>query len=288
VPGAVALSVATAALVLGARRLHPLCPGALLAAALGVAVSTSGALVVGPVVGTVTLPQLAASPGAVLASLHAALVALPWQLAPALAAPAAAMALAGFVESASVSRRFARADGAHWSGNAELASEGAAGLLAAIAGGALPVGGSFSRTTLARTLGARSRAAGAVTGVVTCAFLLTPGATAILAPLPRAVLATMVLLAVAPLLRPAHSLTAFHSEDDGGAHAASPSSASFFDGARWTAIVAWATCGATLAAEPRLELGLAFGLAVALAPAAVRAALRAIRAVAAPKVLRAQ
>jgi len=253
-PHAAALSLATVALVLGARRLHPLCPGALLAAALGVGAQLSGAFgALGPVVGPVTLPDLAG------ASRVAALTALPWPLAPSLAAPAVAMAVAGFVESASVSRRFARADGTPWSGNAELASEGAAGLFATLGGGALPVGGSFSRTTLARTLGARSRTAGAVTGVVACAFLATPGAaSAALAPLPRAVLAALVTLAVAPLLLPPPSMQLQAFSHDVPADT------------RIAALTAWATTVATFAAQQRLEYGLLAGVLFAALPAAWR------------------
>ena len=253
-PQAAALSLATVALVLGARRLHPLCPGALLAAALGVGAQLSGAFgALGPVVGPVTLPDLAG------ASRAAALAALPWPLAPSLAGPAVAMAVAGFIESASVSRRFARADGTPWSGTAELASEGAAGLFATLGGGALPVGGSFSRTTLARTLGARSRTAGAITGVVACAFLATPGAaSAALAPLPRAVLAALVTLAVAPLLLPPPSMQLQAFSRDVPADT------------RVAALTAWVTTAATFAAQQRLEYGLLAGVLFAALPAAWR------------------
>jgi SulP family sulfate permease len=151
------------------------------------------------------LPTRALHAGAVQAGLPALLhpAALPWHLLPALAPAGAAIAVAGFAEAAAVSARFAAEDGERWDCNRELLSQGAANLAAGAFGG-YPVGGSLSRTSLARTAGAATQRAHAITGAAVLAFL--PAGAALLAALPRAVLGGLVAVAMMPLMRPASTL----------------------------------------------------------------------------------
>lgn len=139
------------------------------------------------------------------------------------------IAVAGFSEAAAIGRRFAEEDGERWDASQELMAQGAANVAAGLFGG-LPVGGSFTRSSLNRVLGARSRLAGAVTGVAVILFL-TVGAN-VLAFLPKAVLGGLVVGAVIPLLKPVKSR------------------------------VAWMTFAVTMFVSPRLELGLLAGLII--------------------------
>ena len=128
---------------------------------------------------------------------------LPWHLLPSLAPAGVAVALAGFAEAAAIARRVASDDGEEWDCNRELLSQGAANLAVAAFGG-LPVAGSLSRTSLARTAGGTSQLAHAVTGIVVLAFL--PAGAALLSWLPRAVLGGLVAAAMAPLMMPSPAL----------------------------------------------------------------------------------
>ena len=183
-PDALLFSAATVLLVLGARRIHPLVPGVLIAT-LG-AVLASRLLGYGaPVLGTLPegLPPLS--------------LALPYAAAPSLALAAAVIALAGFSEAASIARTYAARERQRWSPDREFISQGVANLAAGVSGG-FPVGGSFSRSSIAYMAGAKTRWSGAVTGVAVLAFL--PFAN-FLAPLPIAVLSALVMTAVAGLVR---------------------------------------------------------------------------------------
>lgn len=228
-PAAAAMSIATIALVLGGRRLHPLFPGVLVAvmAAIGVA-DVAG--YDGELIGTipVTAPPFSTD--------------LPWGRLPELLVPGAIIALVGFAEPASIARRFAAEDRARWSADREFVSQGAANVAAAFSGG-FPVGGSFSRSSLNRLAGGRTRWAGAVTGLVVLAALPFTGA---LSGLPRAVLAAIVIASVIPLLRfvPLGRLWA-------------PSRPGF--------LVAASTFAATLLSEPRVERGVMVGVGMSIA-----------------------
>ncbi len=244
VPGCIAVAAATMACLLGGRRLHPLFPGALLATALGCVASAAG-LPVGATVGAVsaTLPSLI-DPRT-----------LPWHLLPQLACSGVAIAVAGFAESAAISARFASEDGdAPWDGSRELVAHGVSNLLVAAVGG-FPVSGSLSRTSLARTAGATSQRAHAVTGIAVVAFL--PLGAALLATLPRAALGGLVTCAMMPLMAPPPAMRL----------RALAQRASRVDFA-----LGWATMLASLACSPRLERGLLVGLALWASVAVWRAA----------------
>lgn len=148
-------------------------------------------------------------------------------------------------------------------------SEGVAGIAAGLAGG-FPVGGSFSRSSLARAVGGRSRLTGIFSGVAAIAFLLSPAAVGLIQHLPRAVLGALVANAMFPLTRPPIPFTALGDALAGGLGALfSPSAAG---AAKWGVVVLWASCALTLAVEPRMEIGLGLGLVLAFLPQALRAA----------------
>jgi SulP family sulfate permease len=116
---------------------------------------------------------------------------------PLLLVPGLVIALVGFAEAASIARMFAVRDRQHWKPDRDFMSQGAANLAAAVSGG-IPVGGSFSRSSLGRMLGAKTARSGAITGLTVLLFL--PFAS-VLAPLPSAVLSALVISAVIPLVR---------------------------------------------------------------------------------------
>jgi SulP family sulfate permease len=262
--GTMATGAATAACLIFGRKVHPLFPGAVLACVAGCAAAAAG-LPVGPVVGSVQagLPHLVN------------FGALPWHLAPVLAPAALAIAAAGFAEPAAVGSRFAledaRLEGTSasnaWSANRELLSQGLANLGVALFGG-FPVGGSLSRSSLARAAGGRSQRAHVVTGLCVLAFL--PAGAAALSLLPRAALGALTAVALAPLLKPPPALTPRLQFSASGGKLARARSAR----AAGAAALGWVTAAATLAAAPRLELGLGAGLALAGVLAALRAASR--------------
>jgi SulP family sulfate permease len=226
---AILLAAMSLALVAGARRIHPLLPGALLAVVLGVVLST-------------VISYTGATVGSFEPGLPPFSLDLPWYAVPALLLPGAVIALLGFAEPASIARRYATQERRAWDPNREFVSQGVANFVAAISG-AFPVGGSFSRTALNRLAGARSQWSAAITSLVVIAFLPV---SSILAPLPVAVLAGVIIGSVAPLI----------------------DIASFRDHwrlARVQALVGLATFVATLALAPHVELGLLVGLGAAVA-----------------------
>ncbi len=224
---AVWIALATVAIVLAGRRIHQLFPGVLLALIAGIILSELIEYT-GQVVGDVPngLPPL---------SLSFSLDNL-WRLL----IPGAVIALLGFAEVAAISRTFATQDRERWDPNREFVSQGVANLAAAVSGG-FPVGGSFSRSSIARVAGANTRWAGAITGFAVLAFL--PFAS-VISPLPRAVLAAIVIVAVLRLVRLVTMVRLV--------------------GKTWgQGFVAWVTFLATLALSPRIELGVVVGVALA-------------------------
>jgi SulP family sulfate permease len=183
-PEALGLSLVTILLMSGSRKIHPAIPGVLLASVVGwgysVAIGYSGSVV-----------------GEVPVSRGELAVSLPWRSLPSLILPGVVIAMVGFADAASVSQTYATRERRPWDPNREFISQGVANLAAGLVGG-FPVGGSFSRTSLAHLAGARTRWAGFVAGLAVLLFL--PFAS-VLAPLPRAVLAAVVISAVAKLFR---------------------------------------------------------------------------------------
>jgi SulP family sulfate permease len=224
---AVGLATMTVVLILGGRKLHPLTPGVLLAVAGGMVYSVLTGYR-GSVVGDVPvgLPPLTLD--------------LPWSYLPVLVLPGAVIALVGFAEAASISRMFASEDREYWDADKEFVGQGVANLAAGFTGG-FPVGGSFSRSSLNRLAGAGSRWSGLVTGAAVIVFL--PFAD-LLAPLPTAVLAGIVIAAVYSLFRPRGLFELWSLS-------------------RPQALVAWATFVFTLALAPHVESAVLLGILLA-------------------------
>lgn len=181
---AIAVALAVSAVLLASRRLHPLFPGVLLAVAAAILYSKLAGYS-GPKLGTVHagLPPLTRS--------------LPLGDLSRLLVPAFVIALLGFAEASSIARTYAALERKRWDANREFVSQGVANL-AAGAFGAFPVGASFSRSALNRLAGARTNMSGLVTGLAVFAFLPLGF---LLGPLPQAVLAATVIVAVVPLIR---------------------------------------------------------------------------------------
>lgn len=226
---AVALTVMTMVVSLGARRIHPLLPGALLAAVLGIVFSVRLGYS-GPVVGEVSAQLPPVSGG------------IPWGLGPGLLLPGVVIALVGFAESAAIAQAFASRERARWNPDQEFLSQGVANLAAGIFSG-FPVGGSFSRSSLNHLSGATTRWSGAFTGL---AVLLILPFTSLLAPLPKAVLSGVVIAAVAGLVRPRQLIGLWRLS-------------------RVQAMVAWATFALCLLLSPRVEQAVLLGVLISLA-----------------------
>jgi sulfate permease, SulP family len=224
---AVAAAVAVAIVV--GRRVHRLFPGVLVAMGLAItygAVTDYGGAVVGDVAGG--LPALSLD--------------LPWASLPALMVPAAVIAVVGFAEPAAIARRYATLERRRWNPSRELVSQGVANLASALGGG-FPVGGSFSRSALLRDAGARTRLAGAISGVVVLAILPFTG---LLSELPVSVLGAIIIIAVVELInvRPLHDYRRY---------------------ARMQFIVAALTLVLTLALAPHVERAVMAGVGLAVA-----------------------
>jgi SulP family sulfate permease len=157
------------------------------------------------------------------------------------------IALVGFAEAASISRVFATEERQRWSADREFISQGLANVAGAVAG-AFPVGGSFSRSSLNRLAGARTRWSGLVTGIVVLAFL--PFAD-VLETLPRAVLGGVVIAAVLGLIQPRKLFGLARASTGDG-------------------VVALGTFAATLAMAPRVDRAVLVGIMLALAVRARR------------------
>ncbi|MDH5804302.1 MAG: SulP family inorganic anion transporter, partial [Gemmatimonadota bacterium] len=110
--------------------------------------------------------------------------------------PAFVIALVGFAEPAAIARTYAVQDRSKWDPNKEFVSQGMANIASGLFAG-FPVGGSFSRTSVNRISGGKTRWSGAITGFTVLAFL--PFAS-VLSTLPRAVLAAIVISAVTKLI----------------------------------------------------------------------------------------
>lgn len=226
-PGALLLSAITLVVMLGGRRLHSLFPGVALAVLIGLGYTwfvSEGALTVGD---TNPIPE----------GLPSISFDLPWSDLGALAVGGLIIALVGFAEPASIARLFANEDKTIWNANRELAASGIANVTAAMSG-AFPVGGSFSRSSVNRLAGARTRWSGGVTGIVVLAFL---SFASVLDDLPQAVLGAIVVGAVLGLVKPRALLELWQES-------------------RVEAALAWITFVATLALTPAVQWAVMLGV----------------------------
>lgn len=181
---AIVLSVITATLLVVGPRMHRLVPAVLIAVGFGIAYS-----------------EVSSYSGATVGSISAGLPPfsfdLPWSELPTLLIPGTVIALLGFAEAASIARTYAAVERKAWDPDREFLGQGAANVAAAFSGG-FPVGASFSRSALNRLAGARTSFSAIVTGLAVLLFL--PFAS-ILSPLPQAILATTVIVAVVGLVK---------------------------------------------------------------------------------------
>jgi len=223
----ITIAVVTGLIIFYGRRIHPLFPGVLVAVALALAAS-------------VFFGFTGETVGAIPRGLPRPTLDLPWSSLPYLLLPGAVIALVGFAEAVAISRTYAAQDREPWDPNREFISQGVANVVSAASGG-FPVGGSFSRTSLAKLSGARTRWAGAIAGLLVLAFLPVAD---VLAALPRATLAGIVIVAIAPLVR-------------------MPTLVRLIRVTWGQSVVAWGTFVATLALSPRIDIAVTIGIALA-------------------------
>jgi SulP family sulfate permease len=225
---AIGVSVLTAALILAGRKVHPVFPGVLVAVIAGVLIGHLTGYPSELLVGDIPerLPPISFS--------------LPWSQVPSLIVPGIIIAMVGFAEPTAIARTMAARDRERWDASQELISQGVANLASGLSGG-FPVGGSFSRSSVNRMAGARTRWSGAITGVTVLAFM--PFAD-VLAELPRAVLGAIVVVAVAGLIKIPEMIRLIRIS--------------------WgQAAVAWGTALATLVLSPRVDLAVLLGVLMA-------------------------
>ncbi len=185
---ALAIGIGGIMLLASMRRWLPTWPGALIAVGLATLAVTAFNLedhhvnVVGDIPGR--LPQLSV-PGAGFDHLG--------EMMP----TALAITMLGFVESIAIAKVFAQRNRYTIKPNRELVALGACTVAAGLSNG-YPVSGSFSRTAVNAASGARTQLAGVLSaGVVALTLVvLTP----LFRPLPHAVLASVVIMAVAGLV----------------------------------------------------------------------------------------
>jgi len=225
---ALVVGALSAAVLLGARRVSPLFPGALVAVVAGIVWSRLVSYD-GDVVGRIVV-ELRAPSGVSFADVLSLLV------------PALVIAVVGFAEPASIARRYAAMDRQPWDSNKEFVGQGLANLASGAAGG-FPVGGSFSRTSLNRISGARSRWSGFLTGLLVLAVLPFVD---VLSALPVAVLSGLVIGAVVSLIDVRTPLR-------------------FWRWSKPQLVVGLVTTVSTLVLAPRVERGVLLGVAAALA-----------------------
>ena len=183
-PTAIAIGVAMVVLMLVGRRISPLFPGAFVGAAGALLLATFG---------VVTVVEVGSVPN----GLPTPSLALPWSQTPSLLIFGAVIALVGFAEAASIARKYASEDRETWDPDREFVGQGLANVASGVLQG-YPAGGSFSRSSLNRLSGARSRWSGVLAGVVVLALM--PVAS-VLSELPQAALAGLIIAAVLPLIR---------------------------------------------------------------------------------------
>ncbi len=218
------ISGVTIFLIIVGKYIHKLFPGALLVLVAGSMYSHLSDYK-GPVVGEIPtgIPNLGFG--------------LPWGSVDELFLSGIVIALIGFAEPASISRIFASQENQRWSANREFVSQGLANVASAFSG-ALPVGGSFSRSSLNKLSGAQSKWSGLVTGIVVCVFL--PFAN-VLDRLPEATLGAVVVAAVLGLIRPKKLLFSIRDSTSEG-------------------LITWVTFIATLTLSPHVERGVLVGI----------------------------
>jgi SulP family sulfate permease len=228
-PVTAAFGIVSVLVLLGLRRAWPWLPGALVVSVVAIGVSAAiGYELRGAVVGD--LPPGLPVPAWPTIDVAAAVALLPSMLL---------IALISFIEVTSSARVIAARTGVAWNVNQELVGQGLAKLASGVFG-AFPVSGSFSRSALNLSAGARTAWASIVSAaLVGVALVFAAGS---LHHLPTAVLAALIVSAVGGLLTPRELLRGWQ-------------------GSRADASIAWITLVATLLSAPRIHYGLLAGLA---------------------------
>ena len=227
VAGSIVYGAVSFAVMVGIRRLHPLVPGAIVAVA-----------------GSIIVSRLTGFDGIVLGRVDTAFptpsLDLPWGDSLPLIVAAGVIALVGFAEPSAIARHYATAERRRWDPSRELIGQGAANIVSGTFGG-FPVGGSFSRTALAKQAGARTRWSGVIVGLIVLAVVPLLG---LMSALPRATLGAVVIAAVLPLVTIRPLIEYWHS-------------------ARLQFYVAAITFVVTIVAAPHVELGVVVGVLLA-------------------------
>ncbi len=226
---AILLSVFTVSLMLLGKKIHPLFPSVLIIVVVGILYS-------------IFLPYSSALVGSIPQGFPSLSLNLPWQALPNLVLGGAVIAIVGFAEAASISRTYATLDRSIWNANKEFISQGAANLASGLFGG-FPVGGSFSRSSVNRLAGAKTRWSGLVTGLTVLAFLPF---TFLLADLPKAILGAIIIAAVRNLVRLKELWNLKNYS-------------------KTQAYIAWISFALTIVLAPRIDLAILIGIAMAIA-----------------------
>jgi len=185
--------------------------------------------------------------GAVIGALPSGLPGLYWPAWPgwdslqALWVPAMVIALVSFLETASSARNEHQREGSRWPENQDLIGQGLAKIAAGLSG-SFPSSASFSRSAVALYAGARSGWASVV--AVACVALALLSADA-LAPVPRSVLAAVVIVAVVGQIQPRAFVRLWQI-------------------GRVEALTAGLTFGITLLSAPRIHWGVLAGVLLTL------------------------
>ena len=224
---AVGVTALVGLLTVGGRQIHPLAPGVLAAVLVGLWIGSQTGYTAGRL-------------GEIPEGFITLSISMPWSRVVDLLIPGVVIATIGFAEATAISRSFAVQDREKWDSNRELIGQGVANVAAAVAGG-FPVGGSFSRSSINRLAGARTRWSGAVTGVLVLAFM--PFARVLMS-LPRAVLSAIVIFAVYKLIRVSEIVKMFKVSVG-------------------QALVASSTAILTLVLAPRIDIAVILGMLIA-------------------------
>jgi sulfate permease, SulP family len=221
-------SVSVLIIVIG-RRIHTLFPGILIAVALGIIYS-----------------HVADYDSAVIGSLPSGLptisISFPWEKVSELIVPSIIIALVGFAEPAAIARTMATQNRQPWSVDKEFVSQGMANIASGISG-CFPVGGSFSRTIINFKAGGQTRWSGAITGLTVLMFLPV---VSILSPLPRTVLAAIIISAVFSLIDIRALYRILRTSIPQGC-------------------IAWSTFALTLILTPRVDIAVLIGIGLSVA-----------------------
>jgi high affinity sulfate transporter 1 len=183
------LAMGTLALLVALEHWRPQFPAPLAAVTLGIAAAAAFALQARGVALTGFIPARLPAPAPP-----------DWSLLEGLWPGALGIALMSFTESIAAGRTFARHDDPPISPNRELLALGAANLVGGLFQ-SFPAGGGTSQTAVNARAGARTQMAEGVTVAVVVATLLVLAP--LIALLPQATLAAVVIVTTLPLLRPA-------------------------------------------------------------------------------------